>query len=280
MYQLFQYLYNYRAFLLFLLLEFISFWLLVRTNPYQSAAFFHSSNQITGTLYNTRTSIAEYFDLKKVNQRLAQDNAGLREIIAQRQAPVLITEHLDSTMIPEVPTRFRYLAAKVINNSTRKFHNYITINRGSRHGVEVGMGVISDSGVIGKVLAVSDRFAVIVSLLNTELLLSARIKRNNTLCTVNWDGRNAIESPLLYVPRHVDINKGDSIVTSGYNGIFPEQILIGTIKEISLESNATFFNITIALSEDFYKLHYVYVVRNPVQAEKNELEASLIPGNE
>ncbi len=280
MYQLFQYLYNNRAFLLFLLLEFISFWLLVRTNPYQSAAFFHSSNRLTGTLYNSRANIAGYLDLKKVNQRLAQDNAELRELIAQRQAPVLVTEHLDSAMIPDVPTRYRYLAAKVINNSTRNFHNFVTINRGRRHGVEVDMGVISDRGVIGKVMAVSDRFAVVVSLLNTEMLISARIKRNNTLCTINWDGLSAIETPLLYVPRHVNVEQGDTIITSGYNSIFPDNILIGTVKTKSLESNATFFDIRVALSEDFYKLNYVYVVRNPVQVERDELEAIMYSGNE
>jgi rod shape-determining protein MreC len=142
------------------------------------------------------------------------------------------------------------------------------------------MGVISDRGVIGKVMAVSDRFAVVVSLLNTEMFISAMIKRNNTLCTINWDGLSAIETPLLYVPRHVNVEQGDTIITSGYNSIFPENILIGTVKTKSLESNATFFDIRVALTEDFYKLNYVYVVKNPVQAERDELEASMYSGNE
>jgi rod shape-determining protein MreC len=273
MYQLFQYLYKHRAFLLFLLLELISFWFLFRSNPYHSAVYFHSSNRITGTVYEARTGVADYLRLKNVNRRVAEENARLREMLAGRVAPAGFGAP-DSASFAGFDHTHRFLSAKVINNSTRNFNNYLTINRGSIHGVEKGMGVISDKGVIGMVMSVSDRFAMAVSLLSTEVLLSVKLKSSNTLGTVNWHGRSAGEIPLLYIPRHVGVQPGDTVVTSGYNAIFPEGIVIGTVREVNLESNATFYDIIVDIREDFYRLSYVYVVKNPLKEEKEQLEAT------
>jgi len=60
-------------------------------------------------------------------------------------------------------------------------------------------------------------------------------------------------------------------VTSGYNSIFPEDILIGTISEFSLQTDS-FYDIDVDLSNDFTRLSYVYVVRNPRREERSELE--------
>jgi rod shape-determining protein MreC len=274
MYQLFQYLYKHRAFLLFLLLEFISFWFLLRTSPYHSAVYFHSSNRIAGTLYEARTGVADYLRLKRVNRRLAEDNARLREMLAGRIVPTGFGSP-DSMFFSGFDDTNRFLSAKVINNSTMNYNNYLTINRGRMQGVEKGMGVVSDRGVIGMVMSVSDRFAVIVSLLSTDLMVSVKLKSNEALGTVNWDGRSAGVTPLLYIPRHIEVSPGDTVVTSGYNAIFPEGIMIGTVKEVNLESNATFYTIAVDILEDFYRLSYVYVVRNPLQEEKEKLEANI-----
>ena len=280
MYQLFQFLYHYRAFILFLLLELISFWLLVRTNPYHSAAYFHSSNALAGSVYQIKNDIRSYFDLKRVNDQLSEDNARLRELIAKNDRPVLYRVEPDSARISEVPFSFNFIAARVINNSTRKVHNFFTINKGKKHGIKPGMGVISMQGVAGKIMSVSDHFATVASLLNTEMYVSSVIKSNGTFCTVNWDGRNPLVSKLLFVPRHLQLSAGDSVVTSGYNSVFPPGLLIGTIKLFNIESNATFYNVDLQLANDFYSMSYVYVIDNPQREEQTRLEEEIIEKNE
>ncbi len=272
MYQLFQFLYYYRAFFLFLGLELLSVWLLIRTNPYHSAAYFHSANAISGTIFQTKSDIRSYFKLKEVNENLAEDNASLREQISRKDQPVLHSVEPDSAKIPDIAYAYDYIAARVINNSTRNVHNFLTINKGKKHGIKPGMGVISSLGVVGKVMSVSNNFATIASLLNTEMYVSSSMKSNGTFCTTNWNGSDPLISGLLYVPRHLQLVANDSIVTSGFNSVFPPDLLIGTIKSFEIESNATFYNVDIKLANDFYSMSYVYVINNPHREEQSTIE--------
>jgi rod shape-determining protein MreC len=227
---------------------------------------------VAGNIYRTRTGFVEYFQLKKINKVLAEDNARLREANIVKTTLIHVPVS-DTSAYEKDPTNYGFLAARVINNSTQHIHNFLTIDKGTKHGVEPGMGVISDKGVVGKVMATSQNFSTIASLLNTDLHISAKIRNDGTFCTVNWDGRNALISRALYLPRHLSLQEGDSIMTSGYNAIFPEDVMLGTIRSFSLESNATFFDVDINLSNNFYNLSYVYVVKNPLKEEQETLES-------
>lgn len=279
MYRLLQLLHSYRAFLLLLFFEIVCLWLLVRNNPYHSAAYFHTSNAIVGGIYQTRVNISQYFNLPRVNEELANDNAQLRELLAQSQVPVIVETRRDSLALTKSEYNHDYLAAKVINNSTRLSHNYLTINKGSLNGVEPGMGVISAHGIVGKVMAVSENFSTVASLLNNDVFVSSYLKRSNTFGSINWDGNNKLKTKLKFVPRHIQLEKGDTIVTSGYNTIFPENILIGFVDDFRTENDA-WYDIDVNLSNDFSNLAYVYVIKNPMKQERIELESEIQERNE
>lgn len=271
----FQLIYRYRAFLTFILLEVFCYWLMIRTNPYHSASFFHSSNRLAGNVYETRKEVSDYFNLRKVNNTLAEENARLRENIYKISRPVILMGLTDSSKISDVRFTYDFISAKVVNNTTSKTHNHFTLNKGSKHGIEPGMGVVSSNGTVGIIRSVSKNFSTAYSIINTSVTVSSEIKRTNTLCTVNWDGRNPQYGRVLYVPRHITIVENDTIMTSGYNAVFPEKIIIGTVEEFSLASNESFYNIKIKLSEDFSSLSYVYVIKNPGFEEKEDLESEI-----
>jgi len=254
-------------------------WLLVRNNPYHSAAYFHTSNTLIGGIYQTRNNISQYFGLPKVNEELANDNAQLRELLSQSQVPIVVETKQDSLELTKSQYNQEYLSAKVINNSTRLNHNFLTINKGQANGVEPGMGVISANGIVGKVMSVSENFATVASLLNKDVFVSANLKRNNTFGSIHWDGSSILSTKFMFVPIHISLEKGDTIVTSSYNSIFPENIPIGYINEFSLGDDG-FFDIDIDLSNDFSRLAYVYVVKNPQMKERIDLEAEIGQGNE
>ncbi len=280
MYRLLQLLHSYRAFLLLFTIEVLCIWLLVKNNPYHSAAYFHTSQSLVGSIYEKRANISQYFNLPNVNEGLANDNAQLRALLSKSQVPIIVNSKLDSTMNSHIDYEYKYLSAKVINNSTRFMHNFITINKGTTNGVEPGMGVVSALGIIGKVMSVSENFATVSSQLNTDVFVSAYINSSSTFCSINWDGRDILKSKLLFVPRHIELQKGDTIVTSGYNSIFPRDIIIGFIDDYSLVENASFYNIDINLSNDFSNLAYVYVIKNPLKGEKINLENAIKSDNE
>ena len=272
MQRLFQLLLKYRAFIIFVLLEFLSGWLIIQNNQYQSAAFFNSSNALAGNIINATNYITEYLSLRKVNQELSQENAFLRNQLLRNPSVTTGSTSIDSPLSVE----FDYIPAKVINNSTRRFQNYLTLNKGSDDGVEAGMGVVGIHGIVGVVKSSSNHFATIISLLHGNMLVSSKIESSNTFCTTKWDGVDPLRANLLYVPRHIEVNIGDTVSTSGYNAVFPENILIGTISQVKLPEDATFYDIRIDLSTEFHRLSYVYVLQNNLKAEKVSLEVNSI----
>ena len=275
MQQLFHFIYAYRAFFTFLFLESLCTWLVIENNQYQSTKYFNTSNSVVASIISTSQNIREYFSLRDINQALAGENAALRKKVDQRNqmlSQLDLREIKDSAII----NRFDYLSAKVINNTTRNYKNFITIDKGKSNGLEPGMAAISDAGVVGKVKSVSEHYAVLISLLNIDNQVSSKIKRTGHFGTVQWDGTDARIIDLKYIPRHVQLEVGDTIVTSGYNAIFPEGVLIGVVKDVKLNEEAQFHTIKVAVAQDFGKLAFVEVIKSNLKHEKDSLELKTI----
>src|SRR5690606_13195087 len=136
MQRLFLFLYQYRAFLLFVFLEVVSVWLIVNNNQYQGAAFFNSANHVAGNVYQTKQDINSYFDLKDVNHILAEENARLRSHLKRELE--FNSDTSDSSVVMPLPFNpvgdFKFQSARVINNSTRRYTNFITLDKGSEDG--------------------------------------------------------------------------------------------------------------------------------------------------
>jgi len=296
MHSLLTFLYNYRSSFLFLLLESISVFFIVNNNSYHQAAVLNSSNQVVASIMNTTNTVSDYFSLKEVNQRLAAENARLHEMMLREKStnpggPIakdsLALEALaaDSIFVlPQVRSRsdsvrlrqFEFIPAKVVDNTVHRAKNYVTINKGRLDGIEPDMGVISPDGIVGKVKDVSDHYAVITSILHTDMYASALVKRSNTLGSIVWEGKNPLIAGLENIPVHINIINGDTIVTSGYSGVYPPNTMIGTVAEVRPEEDAAFYDIDIHLSNDFYRLSYVYVVKNLLRQEQDSLEQIII----
>lgn len=271
MQRLFLFLYQYRAFLLFVFLEIFSVWLIVKHNQYQGAAYFNSSNRIAANVLQSKQNVSSYFKLKEVNKTLAEENAWLRETLVG-SGQLMTDSSKTEQENPIASAQFGFQPAKVINNSTRRFSNFITIDKGTADGVMPDMAVVNSQGVVGKVKVSSKHFSTVISLLHPDLYVSSLIKNAGTLCTTKWDGHDPQQAELLYVPRHLKVEIGDTVITSGYNAIFPPNTMIGVIKSVDIKEDATFYDIDVALSTDFDALSYVYVIKNNAKKEIDSLE--------
>lgn len=275
MQRLFLFLYRYRAFLTFLALEVFCSWLIIENNSYQGAKYFNTSNRLAAGLLQTSDNITDYFALAEVNEELSKENAELKTRLRQLNQS-LFNPDVEIIRDNEIVSMYEYMRAKVINNSTRRFNNYITINKGNKDGVEPDMGVIDNNGVVGKVKSVSSNFSVITSILHSDVLVSSKIKRTGDLSTTKWGGVDPYKAQLLYIPLHVKLQKGDTIVTSGYNAIFPENIPIGTISSFEATEDALFYDVELDLASDLNKLSYVYIIKNKLRVEQDSIEAETI----
>ncbi|MCB0379787.1 MAG: rod shape-determining protein MreC [Flavobacteriales bacterium] len=255
---------------LFLILEFFAFWMLIANNNYQNSKFFNSSNFLVGNFYATIHNINDYFHLKEVNKELAEQNAKLQANNISSFVKVYgrIYEINDTAY----HQTYMYSAAKVVNNSTNKRQNYITIDKGGLNGISAEMGVISAQGVVGIVKNVSNNFGSVMSILHDKNKLSAKIKKSGYYGSLVWEGNNYREAQLKDIPNHVKLTVGDTVVTTGYSSIFPENVLIGTVQEFDLPEGNNFYNIIIRFAVDFKNLSHVYVVRSLQKEEKEKLE--------
>lgn len=270
--QLLSFLYRFRAFFTFLLLELFCIWLIVRNNDYQRSSFSNATANVVGSINETAGNVSEYFSLKKVNKDLAEENARLKSLLlSTRNLPfdslsenLLVSNSIDSL-------RFELITAEVVRNSIRQTNNFFMINKGSKDGITEGLGVINSFGVVGKIRAVNENFAQGISLLNTKNPISAKHKATGRMGTVLWEGINPKKAKLLYLTSEVGVEVGDTIVTSGFNSLFPKEVMIGTISSATPDKNNTYLNIELDLSVDFGGLSFVYVIKNHDKPEQDSL---------
>ena len=181
---------------------------------------------------------------------------------------------IDSSIPYSGMPQFEFILSHVINNSINKPHNYITINKGSNDGIKPEMGVIDQNGIVGIVNVVGDNSARIISLLNLNFKLSCKIKGNKHFGSLAWDGEDPTIAILEELPRHTVFKTGDTVVTSGFSAVFPEDIMVGKIISDKNNQNDNSISLKVKLSTDFTKLSKVRVIVNNLKEELDSLESS------
>jgi len=167
---------------------------------------------------------------------------------------------------------YEFISAKVINNSTNKLQNYITLNKGLRDGIKVDMGVIGDEGVVGIIKTVSDKFSVVIPVLNDKIKINCKFKKNNYSGPLQWPGVDYRYAELKDIARHVEFSLGDSLVTSGFTNTFPEGIPVGTIENFNIKESEAYYNIKVKLAVNFRTLSHVKVINYKNYNEQRILE--------
>lgn len=268
--KIFEFFYRNLAFIVFFVLEVLAFLLVVNKNDLQRSVVFRTATTLSAWTYNVTNSVTDYFGLVEINKSLSEENARLRTEMSLIESKIALADSAFSAIeaLPEVS----YLSAKVVYNSVYDLQNYIIINKGSAHGVEEDMGVFDAKGVVGVVQRVSENYAVVLPIINPSQVISAKIKDNDQLGAVVWNGGSPKKAKLQEIPSHVTAEAGDSVVTSGFSAIFPEGILIGVIDKVEHLEHTMFCDVDISLVVDFQSLSYVNVAINRNKEELYNLQ--------
>ena len=256
----------------FLLLVIVSAVLMSRTSYYQSSKLISWTNSIAGGWYQGVHSIGGYFGLKSENDRLAAENARLRAQLASSYI-----SYTDSVFIVNdtvYKQRYTYTEARVIKNSWSQQNNYIMINKGASHGIEPDMAVISPDGIVGVVASVSDNFSTIMPVLHSDSRNSVKAMRTGISGSLIWDGKDYRYAQVIDMPVAYQFFQGDTIVTSGAGGDFPEGIPVGFVEDAQPEQGTGFYRVRVKLATEFNKLDHVYVIDNRFREEQERLMAA------
>ncbi len=249
---------------LFVLLETLSLVLLFGFNDRQRLAFMTSANSVSGTLFEWRSGVNSYFNLRRDNAALLEENVRLHNMLYELtdSQKVETARALSSQGV---------IAARVIDNSVRRDDNYITIDKGSRDGIAQGMGVFSPDGVVGVVMAAARRYSLVMPVLNGNTSISSKIKGTDNFGFLEWTGGDPYKAHLRDVPYHSDVKEGDTIVTTGFSSVFPENIPVGTVASVERSSNGYTLKIRVNLAVDMSNLGWVYVNSRTIDPEVEEL---------
>lgn len=217
------------------------------------------------------------FGLGKENEELARQNiALLREhdnMFMEKSDTVLTMRSKTDSLHPVSVRLYDYTFAHVIYNSIDQAANCIILDKGAKDGIEKEMAVTSPEGVVGVVQEVSNNFAYVLPVLNRNSRINAIVSPLNQVGTIVWEGTDPETALLENIPQHLEINIGDSVLTSGYSRIFPRGLFIGSVKEVSSGKNASFLTIKVKLGADFSRLNTVYLIRNLYKSEIDSLKA-------
>ena len=267
--------------LLAALLVAFSFYLVFTQNSYQRSVYLTSANQVTGWFYSLSKDVTSFFHLKKNNQLLFERSAELeKEILALKDRIDLLTAadslEVNAFVSDSLPQpQFDFISAEVVNLSFSGVNNFITINKGSQHGIKSDMGVISSGGgIVGVVSLVSRNRAVVIPVINPKFRLSARLKNSDNFGSISWDGTNIREAQLQELPKHEAFHEGDTVLTS-FSRIFPRNLIIGFVSSEGRSRDDNFNTFNIQLATNFYTLQDVLVIDDTYYEEQKQLEETL-----
>ena len=264
---------------LFLLLETLSGFLLFQYNHYQGSVWFTQANAVAAMVH-------EWEEVALAYLRLPEENAALvrRNIVLQQQNDLLRHGNLPKSFIRKGDTiasftlpvnetgeAYSQIEARIIDNSVRKRDNMLVINVGSDDGVAPEMGVVSGTGVVGIVSAVTSHYALVMSVLNSHSSISCRLRGTEYFGYLKWKGGSPLRACMDDVPRHAHIKKGDIVETSGFSAVFPAGIFLGRVAEIKNSSDGLAYELEILLSTDLANLRHVSVINNHSKAELDSL---------
>ena len=263
----------------YLILLIFSLTLLFNSNYFHKSKVLIFSNSIANYSTENFNYLNEYFELKKINSSLLEENLVLKNQLEK------INKNISLDSLTNI--NFSYKNAKVISNNLSSFKNRLVINKGIKDGLKTEMGVISSDGIVGIIDNTTKRYSSIMSILNIEMKINAKVKRTEHFGTLEWDGFDTRHLTLNDISETAKIKVGDSIITGGMSLIFPEGINIGTVSKI-ISQNEThsntkgiaikisvrddsiidydikenYLNIEVKLHNDMSNLNNVYIIES------------------
>ncbi len=259
---------KYNAILLFVILEAISIFLVVNYNNRQKEIFLYSSNLLVGKISKKRTELTNYFNLEDKNEKLKSENA----LIFQNYFNSRYYKTDNPEIKDSVLAEFKIIPASICNKSVTHRNNRYTLNKGTGSGIKKGMGVISARGIVGVVRKANEEFASVIPLINSISRTSVMVKGKGYFGILRWQPYDYKKTMLEEIPKHANVSKGDTLITSGFSTVFPKGIVVGTIDKVDLDKGSNYYKITVNLINDLALIEDVYVIEYTKKELREDVE--------
>ena len=274
MHKLLEFIRTIYVFLLFLIFEIVALNYYAHSSAYAQAKLLTRSNKVVGGVHGVLYEIRHYFSLRGENDELLLRVAELENTLSQYASTEGVAAESGSELeeLSAEWAQYAYMTARVVSLSINKHNNFMVINRGMDDGVRNDMAVLSPRGaMVGYVVGCSNRYAVVLPMLNTSFRASGKLLRGSHFGSIVWDGYDAHKVRLTELSKYATPEKGDTIVSTGFSSYFPEGIVIGRVSESTMNEMQTAYDVDVELAVDFTALHRVILIDNRDQSEIESL---------
>ncbi len=270
--RLIEFLLRYKHWFLFFSLELLALLLLFNKRVHHSAIQTSAINSIVGYSNDIANKWYTYIELKEENEQILIEKARLENKYLQLLQDFEYYKANNTITLDSINKQSNckvLLTAQVISRNNTSGTPYFIINKGKVDGIKNNMGVIGKSGVVGSIMSTSDHYSIIIPITNPNFQLNCLSKQTGSSGTLVSYGLDEYCS-LKNVPKHINLQVGDSILTGKDSYIFPEGLLVGTIapKRGNTQHN-------VLLTIDFNRLHNVYIIDKKKDLELHTLEEEI-----
>ncbi len=218
--------------------------------PYYALNEFTANADIT--IRRMRNAFEENEQLRKEVSRLLLEKQQYRETLLENQRLKALLAFKEREP--------RYLtAARVIGRGSDRLLNIVILDKGGKSGIEKGMAVMTPQGLIGKVYSVQDSFSDVLLLKDSNFSVAVRLQNSRREGVVSGTGYDYCL--LKYVPPEEGVVKGEVVITSGFDGIFPEGLPVGVVSKVKKEGIEFFQYIEVQPFQSSDKLEDVIVLK-------------------
>lgn len=250
---------GFRDALVLVLCLFLSLFLIILSDQDPGNPFRHIVYNSVGLLSGYFFKIDSYLGLKQEMDRLRHQNIEMAYKNMQIQDAYLENIRLRKLLEFKERSNFRLIAAEVVGFNPHQIFNGLVLNEGSHRGIRKMDAVLTAEGLVGQIVRVDTDNAICQIILDRNSRVSAQIQRNRELGVIAWDGGNNVK--LLYVAKNIEVLPGDVVLTSGFSRIFPGNIKIGVVINVSKEKEGLFQDIVVQPAVNFNRLEEVFIVR-------------------
>jgi rod shape-determining protein MreC len=223
---------------------------------------FASATSVISNVINTAKIESENERLRRVNAELMLQVNKLREY-------GIVNEELKNLLALKDTSSYPLIPATIVSKSLTKSQSTITMNIGEKKGVQPGMPVINDQGLVGIVHSTSEDYSIARTLKNIDLKVTVKDERSRVNGIMKWNGENLV---IIDVPKTYDVEAGDRIITSELSSIIPVPIAVGVVTGLDKVEGGIFNEVKVQPFVDFISVENVFVLAIVQSKQKNDLE--------
>lgn len=276
--QLIQFFKRFQIFLLFAAFQFLALSSYFSSLSFPRSQFLTTANGIAGSMWKVQYNFMKFVRLEETNDQLVQANKTLMEKLPESYVKLSRnTVSIDDTVFRQ---HYSYMPATVINSTFGKANNFLTLNIGKKVGIERGMGVFNERGIVGIVHSVSRHFAIVKSVLSDNINIDVMIENQaddidngEAFGLLKWETRDPRVVNINGISNDLSIDSNAAVVTRGGGGIFPRGLPVGRIYDVQSIEGKPLWDVQVQLGVDFRSLQKVYVIKNLLKEEQENLEA-------